>query len=174
MVSAIYFTLAQLGEPSNRRRIFEDVTQQFSNINRQGGFNPLDFIFGFLDGQLGYGNVLRIIVFYSLGVRIKFSSLILKLIFYYDIFRPLESYCFGHWCHYCQTHLRERKEENEMTCRYLHCWRTRNIFIKFWKEFMKASSDLVVSKLQINCKLVVSLSLIDYSCDQHLKTIGKV
>ena len=96
MVSAIYFTLAQLGEPSNRRRIFEDVTQQFSNINRQGGFNPLDFIFGFLDGQLGYGNVLRIIVFYSLGVRIKFSSLILKLIFYYDIFRPLESYCFGH------------------------------------------------------------------------------
>ena len=172
MISAIYFTLAQLGEPANRRRIFEDVTQQFGNINRQAGFNPLDFIFGFLDGQLSYANVLRIVVFTSLGVRIK----CLRAHMLHNVFsRHLESYCFGHWCHFCLTHLQARKEEeNEMRRKYLLRWRTRSISIQFWKKFIKAISDSVVSKFQINCRLVVSLSLIDYSCDQHLKTIGKV
>ena len=149
MISAIYFTLAQLGEPANRRRIFEDVSQQFSNINRQGGFNPLDFVFGFLDGQLSYANVLRIIVFTSLGVRTKYLKSLICLT--NGFFRHLESYCFGHWCHFCLTHLRGRKEENEMIWKYLHCWRTKNISIKFWKEFIKAISYSVVSKFRINC-----------------------
>jgi len=64
MVSSLYFFLAQLGEPAKRRRIFDFG----SNINRQGGIpNPLDFIFGFLDGQLSYATTLRFIVFYGLG-----------------------------------------------------------------------------------------------------------
>ena len=67
MVSSLYFFLAQLGEPAKRRRIFDFG----SNTNRQGGIpNPLDFIFGFLDGQLSYATTLRFIVFYGLGVNI--------------------------------------------------------------------------------------------------------
>ena len=35
---------------------------------RQGIGNPLDLVFGLLDGVLSYSAVLRTIVFYSLGV----------------------------------------------------------------------------------------------------------
>ena len=80
MVSSLYFFLAQLGEPAKRRRIFDFG----SNTNRQGGIpNPLDFIFGFLDGQLSYATTLRFIVFYGLGVNIfkKIIQKIFKIIF---------------------------------------------------------------------------------------------
>ena len=51
---------------------------------RQGIGNPLDLVFGLLDGVLSYSAVLRTIVFYSLGV--SFLKLFKKkLIFFYKI-----------------------------------------------------------------------------------------
>ena len=60
-----YYIFAQFGEPANRRNLlkFADTI-----TNRQGGFNPFDFIFGFLDGVPSYSVVLRTIVFYAIGV----------------------------------------------------------------------------------------------------------
>ena len=40
----------------------------FNLADRQGIGNPLDLVFGLLDGVLSYGTVLRTIVFYSIGV----------------------------------------------------------------------------------------------------------
>ena len=77
IISAIYYILAQFGEPANRRQ-----ADLFSNIfitNRQGIGNPLDLVFGLLDGVLSYSSVLRTIVFYSLGVRSSNIKNTLKL-----------------------------------------------------------------------------------------------
>lgn len=66
IISANYYILAQFGEPANRRRAGDLFTHMFIT-NRQGIGNPLDLVFGLLDGVLSYSAVLRTIVFYSLG-----------------------------------------------------------------------------------------------------------
>jgi len=64
IISLNYYIFAQFGEPANRRNFlkFADLITK-----RQGGFNPFEFIFGFLDGVLSYSVVLRTIVFYAIG-----------------------------------------------------------------------------------------------------------
>lgn len=63
IISANYYIFAQFGEPATRRR----VGDLFNLADRQGIGNPLDLVFGLLDGVLSYGTVLRTIVFYSIG-----------------------------------------------------------------------------------------------------------